>query len=90
MQHYAAFQLCLYCLQKYSFRGFKNLEYKGLKNNIVKYCVDLLTHKIQINHHCPYRLLVYKNLTIFKFFVQTFQCIPSGPLVSGLLIRVCN
>ena len=31
MQHYAAFQLCLHCLEKYSLKSFP--EYKGLENN---------------------------------------------------------
>ena len=34
MQHYAAFHLGLYCLQKYPFRGFP--EYKGSRETIGK------------------------------------------------------
>ena len=35
MQHYAAFNLGLHCLQKYPFRGFP--VYKGLRNFVFNY-----------------------------------------------------
>ena len=43
MQHYAAFHLCLHCLQKYLFRGFPNTKgYKAYNtphyNMYLSYC----------------------------------------------------
>ena len=34
IQHYAAFHLCLHCLQKYSFRGFQNTKVNGLDHEL--------------------------------------------------------